>query len=85
MMFAVRYVLPVAFVVLGIVLYAIDPRGAGTEGLAMGLGAAGAVLVLNLLFRIGVHGDQEREREEAARDYLARHGHWPDEKRSPNS
>jgi hypothetical protein len=26
-----------------------------------------------------VHGDRERDAEDAARDFYARHGHWPDE------
>jgi hypothetical protein len=46
----------------------------------MALGAAGAVLLLNWLFREGVRGDRERDREEAARDYFSRYGRWPDER-----
>jgi hypothetical protein len=45
----------------------------------MGTGAALAVLLLNLLFRLGAEGDREREAEEAAREHFARTGHWPDE------
>jgi hypothetical protein len=78
-MFAVRYVLPVGLVVLGIVLYVIDPKSAGLEGLTMSIGAALAVLVLNLLFRMGVQGDRERQREAAAREHFAQHGRWPGE------
>jgi hypothetical protein len=78
-MFAVRYVLPIGLVALGIVLYVIDPKGAGLEGLTMSIGAALAVLVLNLLFRMGVQGDRDREREVAAREFFARHGRWPGE------
>jgi hypothetical protein len=32
-----------------------------------------------VLFRIGVSGDKDRDREEEARDYFSAHGHWPDE------
>ena len=78
-MFAIRYVLPIGLVVLGIVLYVIDPKSAGVEGLTMSIGAALAVLVLNLLFRMGVQGDRDREREVAAREYFVRHGRWPGE------
>ena len=39
----------------------------------------GAILLLNVLFRYGAKGDEERAQEEAAREYLALHGHWPDE------
>jgi hypothetical protein len=45
----------------------------------MATGAALAVLLLNGLFRLGAQGDREREAEEAAREYYARTGHWPDE------
>jgi hypothetical protein len=34
--------------------------------------------LLNVLYRIGVQGDREREREEEARRYFDEHGRWPD-------
>jgi hypothetical protein len=34
-----------------------------------------------VLFRIGVEGDKDRDREDAARAYFDEHGHWPDERR----
>jgi hypothetical protein len=37
------------------------------------------VLLLNVLYRIGVQGDKERDTEQAARDFFDQHGHWPDE------
>jgi hypothetical protein len=45
----------------------------------MGAGAALSVLLLNWLFRLGAEGDLERQREEEAREYMARTGRWPDE------
>lgn len=45
----------------------------------MSVGSGLSVLLLNWLFRFGVKGDEEREAEEAARDYLTELGHWPDE------
>jgi len=47
----------------------------------MCVGAGLALLLLNVLFRIGASGDRERDDEEAAREYFAAHGRWPDEKR----
>jgi len=32
-----------------------------------------------VLFRAGATGDEERAREDEAREYFARHGRWPDE------
>ena len=31
------------------------------------------------LYRIGVEGDKERDTEQSARDFVDKHGHWPDE------
>jgi hypothetical protein len=79
MLRAVRYALPVVLVLVGVVLLALEPNSIGVEGFAMALGAALSLLLLNLLFRAGVRGDRERAREDAAREYFARHGRWPDE------
>ena len=77
---AVRYGLPVAIFLLGIVFLIIEPNGEGLGGFFAATGAALSVLLLNVLFRAGVKGDRERQDEEAARAYYDRHGHWPDEK-----
>ena len=37
------------------------------------------MLLLNVLFRYGSKGDEERQAEADARDYYSQHGHWPDE------
>jgi hypothetical protein len=76
---AVRYGIPVAFLVAGVLLVAFGGSSNRWEGLAMCVGAGLSVGLLNLFFRIGASGDEEREAEEAAREYLAKHGHWPDE------
>ena len=47
----------------------------------MFISAGTAVLLLNVLFRIGVEGDKDRDREEEARRYFDEHGRWPDEAR----
>jgi hypothetical protein len=36
-------------------------------------------VLLNLLYRLSVSGDRDREREEEARRYLDEHGVWPDD------
>jgi ABC-type transport system involved in cytochrome bd biosynthesis fused ATPase/permease subunit len=75
-----RYGLPLAIFLLACALLIIDGGGQiGWEAFLMGTGAALAVLLLNWLFRLGVEGDRERDAEEAAREYMARTGHWPDE------
>jgi hypothetical protein len=78
---AVRYILPLVVFLGGFVLYAIEPNSIGVDGLAMATGAALSILLLNLLFRFGVRGDEERAQEHAAREFYAEHGRWPDERR----
>ena len=80
LMFTVRYGIAGALIVAGQVVLIADsgPEGAGWEGWALFTGAGLAVLLLNLLFRMGVEGDRDREREEAARRYFDEYGRWPD-------
>jgi hypothetical protein len=73
---AIRYGLPLVILIAGIVVVAT--LGGGFAAFALFFSAATAILLLNLLFRIGVEGDKERDREEAARAYFDEHGRWPD-------
>ena len=43
------------------------------------IGSAGMVLLVNLLFRLSLVSNREREQEERARDEFERAGHWPGE------
>ena len=76
----VRYGVPAALVVMALLLLALGSDTNRWDGFFMGLGAALSVLFLNWLFRQGAEGDKDRVREEEAREYFARHGHWPDER-----
>jgi hypothetical protein len=78
-MIAVRYVLPAVVALAGVVVLIFDQSLIGLEGFVLFVGAAGSILLLNVLYRIGVSGDAERDREEAARTYFDEHGHWPDD------
>jgi hypothetical protein len=78
---AIRYGIPLVLLVAGVIVSAT----AGGVGLAAGalfFSAASAVLLLNVLYRIGVQGDKERDTEQAARDFFDQHGRWPDEPES---
>ncbi len=79
MLTALRYGLPAALVVAGFVLLFTAKESIRWDGFAMCVGAGLSVLLLNWLFRLGAKGDEERKAEDAARAYLAEHGHWPDE------
>ena len=72
---AIRYGIPLVLVVVGVVVGAVTGSFAAS---ALFFSAGSAVLLLNVLYRIGVEGDKERDREEEAREYFDRHGRWPD-------
>jgi hypothetical protein len=80
LLWAVRYGLPIALIVIGFVLLAVGGSSA-LDGWAMFTGAGLAVLLLNVTFRLGVGGDEERDAEDAAREHYDRHGRWPDDTR----
>ena len=74
-----RYILPALLVVSGfVVLFALE-GDSRWDLWAMLVGSGLAVLLLNVLFRYGAKGDQEREDEESAREYFGQHGRWPDD------
>ena len=77
----VRYGVPGLIFLAGSVVMAVDSDSQrGVEIGAMLMGSAFAVLLMNVFFRIGVEGENDRDREEAARVYFDKHGHWPDER-----
>jgi hypothetical protein len=75
---AVRYGIPLVLLVAGVVVTAMS-GDVGIEAGALFFSAASAVLLLNVLYRIGVEGDKERDSEQSARDFFDEHGYWPDE------
>jgi hypothetical protein len=79
----IRWWLPGLVVLGGLIAWAFNPTVDGLEGSAHIIGAGLAILLLNVLFRIGLTGDRERDEEDAARDFFDRHGHWPDEPPPP--
>ena len=75
-----RYVVPGLIALAGIVvMIVVSDRQVAYEIGGMFLGAAVAVFLLNFFFRMGVSGDEDRVREEEAREYFDRHGRWPGE------
>jgi hypothetical protein len=74
---AVRYGIPAAMIIGGFALAFLGSGDQGIEGFAMAVGGGLSVLLLNALYRVGVQGEAEREQEDAARAYYAKHGEWP--------
>jgi hypothetical protein len=81
LIWGMRYGLPLVLFVVGWVILLTADASIRWDGWGMCVGAAGAILLMNLLFRYGARGDREREAEDAAREYYAEHGRWPDEVR----
>src|SRR3954462_8546342 len=77
----IRYALPAALIVAGFVILAVADDDLKWDGWAMCVGSGLALLLLNVLYRYGVKGDEERNEEERARDYFSRPGPWTDEDR----
>lgn len=80
MLWFVRYGIGILVCVAGVAAMLFGPEEARYEGGAAIIGAGLAILLLNFLFRIGAQGDAERDDEEDARAYYAKHGRWPDER-----
>jgi hypothetical protein len=77
----VRYGIPLLLFLAGMIVAATSGRIGMAAG-AMFISAAAAVLLLNVIYRIGVEGDKTRDREEEARRFFDEHGRWPDEPES---
>jgi hypothetical protein len=75
----VRWWLPALVCAAAVITVIVNPTLQGLEGAAHILGAGLAILLLNLLVRVGFSGDRERDDEDAARTYFDEHGFWPDE------
>jgi hypothetical protein len=77
---AVRTWLPGTIIVAGLILAAVTGFSeTGVEGGTLLVAAGLSVWLLNLLYRIGVKGDRERDAEDEARAYFDKHGYWPGE------
>ena len=73
----IRYLLPAAVVLAGVVVMAMGGE-TNLEGGSAIVSAGLAIFFMNWLLRAGAAGEREREAEDAARDYFDVHGHWPD-------
>jgi hypothetical protein len=73
---AIRYGIPLVLLIVGVIVSA-TAGGVGIAAGALFFSAGSAVLLLNVLHRMGVEGEKERDREEEAREYFDKHGRWP--------
>jgi hypothetical protein len=78
-LFVVRYVLPAALTLAGLIVIVIHPRGTALHGGLGIIGAGLAAFLFAFLARVSMSGDEFRDHEEEARRFFDEHGHWPDE------
>ena len=72
-----RYGIPALIAVGGVVALAIGGTGSGL-GVVL-IGSAFMVLLINVLFRVSIVSNHERDEEERAREHFDRTGRWPGE------
>jgi hypothetical protein len=77
----VRYVLPFVCIVAGVLVFWLAPGSSRFVGAGAFIGAGLSVFALNVLFRLSVRDEAERDDEERARRFFDAHGYWPDEAR----
>lgn len=83
MLAIVRFWLPYTMMVGGLVIIAAGGASEVALGVGIPIFSAGAsIKFLNALFRLGAAGDEDRDREAEAREFFARHGHWPSDEGS---
>ena len=75
----IRYGLPALICIGGVAAIVIEPNRNGLEGAVLIVSAGLSVWLLNWLYRVGVSGERERDREDDARAFFDRHGVWPDD------
>jgi hypothetical protein len=75
-----RYGLPALLFVAGIVLgFVLGWDLTGVEACVAMWAAGASLFLMNLLMRMGISGDKDRDEEDEARAHFDRTGRWPGE------
>jgi hypothetical protein len=74
---AVRYWLPGAIALAGVVVALVGSSSALDALGASLVGAALVVLLINLFIRLSIQSNRDRDREDRARAFFDEHGRWP--------
>jgi drug/metabolite transporter (DMT)-like permease len=85
-----RIWLPLALALAGVVMIVIggdrpallvQHEGSALSGIGVALLIVALIVwMLNWLFRLSIQSNRDREKEEEARTFFDRYGHWPDER-----
>jgi hypothetical protein len=73
----VRIWLPATIAIVGVALIAFGSDAAMGAGIVL-VGVAGLVLLANLLIRLALMSERDRQHEDERRRFFARRGRWPD-------
>jgi hypothetical protein len=77
---ATRLWLPLLIAAAGVAGIVIGHGHTSAAGAGVGLIIVGIIVwMVNWMFRMSVESNRDRDREERAREYFDRHGHWPGE------
>lgn len=76
MALAVRYGLPALIFVAGVVCLVLGGDVLIGAGIVL-IGVAALVAIFGAFARLSLASQDDRDREEAAREYFSRHGRWP--------
>jgi hypothetical protein len=74
----VRIWLPAAIGLGGVILIVVGDSVARGAGIVL-IGVALLVVLANVLVRLGLQSERDREREQQNRRFFSRHGRWPDD------
>jgi hypothetical protein len=72
----VRYGIAALIALAGVVLIAAGGDSGAGAGVVL-IGIAGLVLLANVFIRLSLQSEDDRAREERAREFFSRHGRWP--------
>jgi len=76
MLLLVRVTLPLTVFVAGVILVIVGGEIAQGAGIFL-IGSAVLGVLANAYMRLGLQSNADREREEARREFLEKHGRWP--------
>ena len=80
----IRIWLPAVVTLAGVIVMAVGGfDDIALEGGAGIVGAGLSIWLMNVMLRIGFNDGDDRDREDAARDFYGEHGYWPDEAPPP--
>lgn len=84
--YLLRYGLPIATAVAGIVIIVVGSGEIATTAGVVVIGVAFMVFIANVLARLTISSQDDRDREQEARETFIREGHWPSAHgRGPNA